>query len=157
MMLCPYLNLPTQLDDGLPKKVFLPCSLIFQVHPCLIYMTVLTDAKCSMIGQLHCVSYHMSLQACWGMVPVKWFVRYVCSYLFALQFVVVSGRQCAACNWRLLGSNKKTWPTQWWRPRQHFEVMMSERFHFEEAFIYAFRCYFLKTGENWATCEVNGC
>ena len=32
-----------------------------------------------------------------------------------------------------LGSNMKTWPTQWWQSGRHFEVMTSKQFHFEEA------------------------
>ena len=54
---------------------------------------------------------------------------------------MVSGRQRAARNWRRLGSDKKTWPTQWWRSGRQFEVMTSKWFRFEEAFIYAFMCY----------------
>ena len=54
---------------------------------------------------------------------------------------MVRGRQRAPCNWRRLDSNKRTWPTQWWRSGQHFEVMTSKWFRFEEAFIYAFMCY----------------
>ena len=57
---------------------------------------------------------------------------------------MVSGRQRVACNWRRLASDKKTWPTQWWRSGQHFEVIMSKWFRFEETFIYAFLCNFFE-------------
>ena len=49
---------------------------------------------------------------------------------------MVSGRQRAAFHWRRLGSDKKTWPTQWWRSGRHFEVMTSKWFRFEEAFFH---------------------
>ena len=45
-------------------------------------------------------------------------------------------------NWRRLGSDKKTWPTQWWQSGWQFEAMTSTWFRFEEAFIYDFMCYF---------------
>ena len=50
---------------------------------------------------------------------------------------MVSGRQRTARNWRRFGSDKKTWPTQWWQSGRHFEVMTSKF----EAFI-AFMCFF---------------
>ena len=52
---------------------------------------------------------------------------------------MVSGRQC---NWRRLGSDKKTWPTRMMRSVRHFGVMTSKWFRFEEGFIYAFMCLF---------------
>ena len=69
------------------------------------------------------------------------------NYLFALQFVVnlqQNGKRSSTggMNGRRLGSDKKTWPAQWWRSGRHFEVMTSKWFRFEEAFIYAFMCYF---------------
>ena len=46
---------------------------------------------------------------------------------------MVSGRQRTACHECWLGSKKKTWPTQWLRTGQHFEVMASKWFHFDVA------------------------
>ena len=46
---------------------------------------------------------------------------------------MVSNRQYAACQGLWLGSDKKTWPTQWWQSGWHFEVMTSKWFRFEEA------------------------
>ena len=48
---------------------------------------------------------------------------------------MLSGRHGPACDeWRL-GSDKKTWLTQWWWSGWHFKVMTSKWFRFEEAFI----------------------
>ena len=46
-------------------------------------------------------------------------------------------------------SDKKTWPTQWWQSGQHFEVMTSKLFRFEEALsMLHVLFFFLKIGEN---------
>ena len=37
---------------------------------------------------------------------------------------MVSGRQRAAFHWRRLGSDKKTWPTQWWQSCSHIRTWM---------------------------------
>ena len=60
---------------------------------------------------------------------------------------MVSGRQRAACYWQRLGSDKRTWPTQWWLFGRHFEVMTSKWMHFEEAFFYAGELIYM-----WGTC-----
>ena len=62
---------------------------------------------------------------------------------------MVSSHQGEVCNWRQLDSNKETWPRQWWRSGQHFEVTMSKWFRFEEAFIYAFMCVFIFKKTNY--------
>ena len=38
-------------------------------------------------------------------------------------------RSSAYSGWS--GSNKKTWPTQWWQTGQHYKVMTSKWFHFD--------------------------